>query len=434
MIRFLERSGYDVSYISGIDAARNGALLMNHKVFLTAGHDEYWDTQQRANVLAARDAGVSLAFSGNDDDWKTWATRAEEPTVFEYPVPDPGELLGEDLVERQDRPVLALDRNLARPAIQSTGRREQSENALGGTLFMSNITDPLPHGECNRAKELRIWRNTGLASQSTGQSTALAPHTVGYESNEDLDNGFRPAGPIDMSTVSASVPAELRVDFGTGHCGGHDDAPHHPVQGASGALVLSAGTIQWAWGLTTITTAPSRRPIPGCSRPRSNPVGRHGHAAAGPDQRPVATAKSTDTTAPTSVITSPPCGRHCQVTQSTPMTRGPERLPRCAGGGGSGGVEVPVDGGSKWHSGTGPGAPGPTTAWPVARARSRSSPEPPTTAATSRRRPPARRSLRTARASFSATSVPATVDSGATRRTSSLGSRSCRPPTATPPG
>ena len=40
--------------------------------------------------------------------------------------------------------------------------------------------------------KLRLWRNSGLASM-TGASTTLAPHTVGYESNEPLDNGFGPA-------------------------------------------------------------------------------------------------------------------------------------------------------------------------------------------------------------------------------------------------
>ena len=29
MIRFLERNGYDVSYISGLDTATNGSLLRN---------------------------------------------------------------------------------------------------------------------------------------------------------------------------------------------------------------------------------------------------------------------------------------------------------------------------------------------------------------------------------------------------------------------
>ncbi len=46
--------------------------MLDHKVFLSVGHDEYWSGDQRANVEAARDAGVNLAFfSGNEIFWKT---------------------------------------------------------------------------------------------------------------------------------------------------------------------------------------------------------------------------------------------------------------------------------------------------------------------------------------------------------------------------
>ena len=48
------------------------STIEQHKVFLTAGHDEYWTGQQRANVTAARDAGVNMAFfTGNEVFWKT---------------------------------------------------------------------------------------------------------------------------------------------------------------------------------------------------------------------------------------------------------------------------------------------------------------------------------------------------------------------------
>jgi len=67
MIRFLERNGYDLSYTTNVDAARAGNLILNHKAFLSVGHDEYWSAAQRTNVEAARNAGVHLAFfSGNE--------------------------------------------------------------------------------------------------------------------------------------------------------------------------------------------------------------------------------------------------------------------------------------------------------------------------------------------------------------------------------
>ena len=72
MVRYLESNGYNVSYSTGIDTDRRGAELLEHKVFLSVGHDEYWSGPQRANVEAARDAGVNLAFfSGNEVFWKT---------------------------------------------------------------------------------------------------------------------------------------------------------------------------------------------------------------------------------------------------------------------------------------------------------------------------------------------------------------------------
>ena len=71
MIRWMERNGYDVSYFTGVDAARYGSEILEHKVFLSVGHDEYWSGEMRANVEAARDAGVNLGFfSGNEGFWK----------------------------------------------------------------------------------------------------------------------------------------------------------------------------------------------------------------------------------------------------------------------------------------------------------------------------------------------------------------------------
>ena len=42
--------------------------------------------------------------------------------------------------------------------------------------------------------KMRLWRNTRVATQSTGATATLAPSTLGYEFDEDLDNGFRRRG------------------------------------------------------------------------------------------------------------------------------------------------------------------------------------------------------------------------------------------------
>ena len=63
---WLEKEGYDVSYISNIDTHADAAGLLRGKVWLSVGHDEYWTQEMFDNVMKARDAGVNLAFlSGN---------------------------------------------------------------------------------------------------------------------------------------------------------------------------------------------------------------------------------------------------------------------------------------------------------------------------------------------------------------------------------
>lgn len=63
---WLEKNGYDVSYISNLDTHRDFKGLMRAKAFISVGHDEYWSQQMSDNITKARDEGLSLAFlSGN---------------------------------------------------------------------------------------------------------------------------------------------------------------------------------------------------------------------------------------------------------------------------------------------------------------------------------------------------------------------------------
>ena len=113
MVRFLESNGYDVSYSTGVDTDRRGALIRNHKTFLSVGHDEYWSGNQRANVEAARDAGVNLAFfSGNESFWKTRYENSIDGSGTAYRTLV---TLQGDPRQRRDRPgrPADLDRHLA---------------------------------------------------------------------------------------------------------------------------------------------------------------------------------------------------------------------------------------------------------------------------------------------------------------------------------
>ena len=90
---------------------------------MSSGHDEYWSAGQRANVDAAREAGVNLAFfSGNEMFWKTrW-----EPSIDGSNTPYRTLItLQGDALQRSDGPAgpADLDRHLARPPLQPASRR-----------------------------------------------------------------------------------------------------------------------------------------------------------------------------------------------------------------------------------------------------------------------------------------------------------------------
>lgn len=66
LVYWLEKEGYDATYISQLDTDSDGPGLLRGKVFVDMGHDEYWTERAYDNVIKARDAGVNLAFlSGN---------------------------------------------------------------------------------------------------------------------------------------------------------------------------------------------------------------------------------------------------------------------------------------------------------------------------------------------------------------------------------
>ena len=245
-VRFMERNGYDVSYLAGLDTDRRGGELLNHKVFLSVGHDEYWSGAQRANMEAARDAGVNMQFlTGNEGYWRT----RYEPSA------DPSHTADRTLVSYKETWGNAkID-----PSSEWTGTWRDPrfagaaqgghlpENALTGTMYKVNSVY-LPVTVNSDEGKYRLWRNSGLDSIPAGTSVELADQTVGYEANEDVDNGFRPQGLIRLSTTVGSTP-EYLTDYGNTVSAG--TMKHHVTlyRAASGALVFSAGSVQWGWGL-----------------------------------------------------------------------------------------------------------------------------------------------------------------------------------------
>ena len=244
MVRWLERNGYDVSYSSGVDTDRRGEELLEHKVFLSVGHDEYWTGQQRRNVEAALAAGIHLGFFGSNDvfwkvRWEPSIDGSEQPyrTFVTYK---------ESQNHRKLDPVEWTGLFRDHRSINPEG--PWPENALTGTLFTVNAwrNDPLMVDA--EFADLRFWRNTEVARLRPGGRYVSIKGILGHEWDSDIDNGFRPPG---LFRLSATTIDNLQYCVHPGRGCETGSATHNATmyRHESGALVFDTGTLQWPWGL-----------------------------------------------------------------------------------------------------------------------------------------------------------------------------------------
>ncbi len=223
LVRFLEREGYDVSYTTSVDLDRETGQLQNHRLVMTAGHDEYWTKTIRDAFERARDAGTNLAFMGGNTGY--WQIRYDDNrrTLVEYRDPS---------ADPELNPVLktTLFTNLIPPRPPCTLLGVQWDHGIGA------VSD-LPVNDSARGD--RWFRRTGFGTGAT------LPRLVG--------------GEWDSIVPGCAVPAQT-VFF---HYGGLP-TPLDVIRytAASGARVFDASTLRFSWGLDsygTPFTAPDPR-------------------------------------------------------------------------------------------------------------------------------------------------------------------------------
>jgi len=228
MASFLERGGYDVSYTTNLDVTREGtASLRRHGAFLSVGHDEYWDGQQRDAVEAARDAGTHLFFFGANAAY--WKVRLDNPgadgnarLMTCYKVRPQSDPLAND-------PVLRTGRYRDAPI-------NRDEEALVGTMYEEQVL----FGQA--------WVVQGASSfvyDGTGfHDGDQVPGIVGYEYDRRFQNDT--PGP---ATVVARSPL---VDI-FNRPGGSDAVVY---RAPSGALVFGAGSIYFPLSVDDFANGP----------------------------------------------------------------------------------------------------------------------------------------------------------------------------------
>jgi hypothetical protein len=268
MIRWLERNGYDVTYLSDIDLDEQPALTLAHRGILIVGHDEYWSRSMRDGLASAVQNGVNLGLFAADTG--AWQVRFQ-----------PDNSGGMDRTEvcyksAAEDPLSTIEPKLTTVNWQSPPVSEPESTLVGATFagILSSKNQPLVVNDAG----LWIFQGTGLKD---GDSIAAM---VGYE--YDAVKAYRPH------------PPDLQIPFSSpvlNTAGRSDVAQSSLYTAASGATVFNAGTLSWALRLDQYTAAGDGWDEDlQLEQITTNIMGRLGP----PDPRPTPTATPTITATP----------------------------------------------------------------------------------------------------------------------------------------
>jgi phosphodiesterase/alkaline phosphatase D-like protein len=219
-IRWMERSGYDVTYSTDVDTHANGTELRNHRAFLSVGHDEYWSKEMYDAAAAARDGGVNLAFFGADA--VGWQIRFESSA---------GGTPNRVIVCYKLASIDPVQGPTTTVEWQDVGRPEQT---LLGVQFASNIT-------WGTSFAYRITNSANWVYAGSGFTDgATVPGILGYEMDQYYTTYPAPPGTnrvlLSDSPFTDVAGTALRANSSI-------------YQAPSGAWVFAAGTMSWSWAL-----------------------------------------------------------------------------------------------------------------------------------------------------------------------------------------
>ncbi|MEV0899928.1 DUF4082 domain-containing protein [Actinoplanes sp. NPDC049802] len=352
MIQWLERNGYDVSYASNIDVSTKPSLLTGHGVYLSSGHDEYWDQDLWDNVKAARESGVNLAFfSGNEAFWRTRL----EPSIATGGGDDRTLVCYKTTKMSQTPPNGVADPSgqwtgtWMDPAGAGTGGNKP-QNEITGTLFSVNGYRHDAMTVSSEFKDMRLWRDTTIENLNAGEVATFPAGTLGYEWDSDVENAARPPGAIRFSATTLQITdGTLLLDEGNNY--GNGVATHSVVMyrdQSSGALVFGSGTVQWSWGLSTLHTGPASSEDDRMQQATANLLADMDALPRTLQSNLDMPAKSTDTAGPAVNVSAPATGSTVPVLSAITVTGTAADTAGVLGR-----VEVSTDGGASWRAANG---------------------------------------------------------------------------------
>jgi 6-phosphogluconolactonase (cycloisomerase 2 family) len=213
LVRFLERSGDDVTYVTDDDVDRDPGILLDHRLDMTAGHGEYWTRAERDGWGAARAHGVNLAFMGANTAYWQVRYQDDDRTMVSY------KSLRDPEPDRALKTIQFRDLTPARPECELLGEQYAAADSEDGQYFDYKVT---------AAGASDPWfAGSGLRTGS------LLDGVVGFE--------------FDSVQPSCHVPPLTALLHWSGARSMAADAVRY--RACSGSEVFDAGSLFFSWGL-----------------------------------------------------------------------------------------------------------------------------------------------------------------------------------------
>jgi hypothetical protein len=131
-ITLAERLGLPLAYVTSMDIAADPHLLDGASALFSLGHDEYWSPPERANVTAARDAGMNIAFLGANCMFRRTRLAGTRLGAMRLVICYKTSYLQDPMYGKDNALVTSDWREPPHP---------DPESSLTGTLYESNPTD-----------------------------------------------------------------------------------------------------------------------------------------------------------------------------------------------------------------------------------------------------------------------------------------------------
>jgi hypothetical protein len=168
LVNFLEGNGYDVSYYTMVDIDKNTAIPSKYTTAISQGHSEYWTVGCRDAFENARDGGTNLMFlTSNTALWHVRFNNSDTNRRLMICYKDSHNTTGYDNTTKYD-PVTYTgtwrDARTTVGGVNNTNRRPES--AMTGLWFIGNGTFTERIAVPDTYKNLPIWRNTRVASNT----------------------------------------------------------------------------------------------------------------------------------------------------------------------------------------------------------------------------------------------------------------------------